>query len=160
MARRRPELYLKEDLVLDFFYVFSRFEYALKRTGFAKKQGRDGVAADWDAFAIEIENRGPDLEKVLTAGRYILKSPPNKQILEGRELSWKPARPTQSPIQDLLIYVRRVRNNLFHGGKYPAGPEPDTARDEDLLRASIAVLDAVLGLSCSLELRGNFEWDG
>jgi hypothetical protein len=34
-----------------------------------------------------------------------------------------------------------VRNNLFHGGKYPDGPEFEVARDRKIIRAALAILD-------------------
>ncbi len=39
-----------------------------------------------------------------------------------------------------LIYVRRVRNNLFHGGKY--FEEDAVNRDERLIDCSLVVLEA------------------
>lgn len=44
----------------------------------------------------------------------------------------------------LLVLVRRIRNNLFHGGKFPEGPEDDASRDRELLKSDIAVLQACL----------------
>jgi hypothetical protein len=47
-------------------------------------------------------------------------------------------------LERLLCYVRRVRNNLFHGGKFWAGYEWE--RDQELVDASIRVLHACLSL--------------
>jgi hypothetical protein len=44
----------------------------------------------------------------------------------------------------LFVVVRRIRNNLFHGGKYPSGPEPDLSRDEKLLMQAIRILEPAL----------------
>jgi hypothetical protein len=47
----------------------------------------------------------------------------------------------------LLVLVRRVRNNLFHGGKFPLQPIPEISRDESLLQSSLTVLGAALQLN-------------
>ena len=49
----------------------------------------------------------------------------------------------------VLRLVRVVRNNLFHGGKYPIPIEPleDMARNEVLLNPSIVVLRNCLSIS-------------
>ncbi len=49
----------------------------------------------------------------------------------------------------ILRLVRSVRNNLFHGGKYPleGGPIEDVARNNCLLQASITVLECCIELS-------------
>lgn len=59
-------------------------------------------------------------------------------------IAWDDSRPqTDSRADELLIYVRRVRNNLFHGGKFN-GHWFEPERSEPLLRYSIAILDACI----------------
>jgi hypothetical protein len=131
-------------LVLEFLFTFSRFEYALKRAGY---RGQDGEAAkaEWDRFENDLTAlSGDELAPVLARGEYILTTPPKKQVAHGGGLGWEDSAPTASRIKTVLIYVCRVRNNLFHGGKFPEGPVHDVARDRDLLRAGISVLRALL----------------
>lgn len=44
-----------------------------------------------------------------------------------------------SPARLLVLYIRRVRNNLFHGGKF-AGQWFDPDRSKALLEASVLLL--------------------
>lgn len=86
-------------------------------------------------------------------------APPRKQILSGSSLDWKAtvARTGEQYESYVLRLVRIVRNNLFHGGKYPApvGPLEEVGRNSLLLEASITVLKQCLRLSP--ELRAVFE---
>lgn len=42
--------------------------------------------------------------------------------------------------QYVIELLKTVRNNLFHGGKYPDGPVEEIARNREILRASLVVL--------------------
>jgi hypothetical protein len=126
-------------LAVEFFARFSRFEFALKETGFLRPT--EAAQADWNEFAKlpEIVALYDNLA-VDKAARYLIDHPPQKQVRHGQTLAWADE---QRPISDMKLVcemVRRVRNNLFHGGKKNDGNE----RDERLLRACIAVLDAML----------------
>ena len=72
--------------------------------------------------------------------------PPKRQIVrEDGSLTWEDLkRENVTAIRWLLKIVRRVRNNLFHGGKYPYTPLPEPARDTQLLESSLIVLEACL----------------
>jgi hypothetical protein len=51
---------------------------------------------------------------------------------------------TESDERYLLRLVRDVRNNLFHGGKYPAPTGPvdgEVLRNSKLLKACLTILD-------------------
>jgi hypothetical protein len=84
------------------------------------------------------------LAPVLALGAYARAKPPKKQVVQGGGLNWEDSVPTASEIKTLIIYVRRIRNNLFHGGKFPEGPMHDVARDTELLRSGVSVLKALL----------------
>ena len=135
--------------------MFSRFEYTLKQTGFVIE--RFGSAfADWDAFATE--RLQPKLNGIhnptfVAARTLLLSDPPKRQIKDKHagKWHWDPATPQrngESDAQYLLRLVRNVRNNLFHGGKYPEGPVMDSQlRDRQLLEACLNVI----GECCSLD---------
>ena len=141
---------IDRDLVLEFFLRFSRFEFALKVSGYA-----DGdttrVSPAWDRFARDIaemfdKGRTPDLQ---SACEYYLLNPPMKQVLANGTLSWStdlPVEPNRE-VELLIGLVRRVRNNLFHGGKYNAELHEETARKEELLRGAIEILGECLRAS-------------
>ena len=139
---------INRDLVLEFFLVLSRMEFALKVTGFAIGSETD-VKPNWDGFAQELRE---DFNKeatpeLLEASNYYLNLPPQKQVLQNGGLSWSSAMPNNSAeIEKLLILVRRVRNNLFHGGKYNHQGHEETARNESLLRHGITILRASMVL--------------
>jgi hypothetical protein len=143
-----------KDLIFEFFAVFSRFEYALKRSGFIPK-GKDSVPkdgdakADWTTYELELRGQFAKIQdqEFLEACAYITLEAPKKQVVEDGRLGWEPANPHEFKERDVLILLRRVRNNLFHGGKYPSGPVPDQARNNNAIRSCLVVLDACLGLS-------------
>ena len=136
-----------DDLAAELFRTFARFEYALKATGFHKG---DGVAEpNWRSFAETIPQvfTDPDDAVLREATRYILEHPPKKQMILDGMLNWTVAAPNTDLEPDLvLIYVRRVRNNLFHGGKFN-GRWFEPERSEQLLRHSLVVLRACLDAS-------------
>jgi hypothetical protein len=135
---------IDEKLVLEFLYAFSRFEYALKRSGYHGQEGK-AAQADWDRFENALTDLpAADIAFVLKCGNYILAKPPKKQVVTGNGMSWEESAPTASEMKTLIIYVRRIRNNLFHGGKFPEGSVHDVARDTDLLRSGVSVLTALL----------------
>ncbi len=65
-----------------------------------------------------------------------------------RSLVWEnlERREGQTDIGWLLVIVRTVRNNLFHGGKYPvpSGHIREPARDPKLLNCGLTVLETCL----------------
>jgi hypothetical protein len=145
-------------LVLQFFLVFARFEYALKRSGFLRGN-ESKVEPDWDRFADSLKDKFERSDKpdFIEALHYLNEHPPQKQVVRKRELGWAPnVRDVgESREKWVLRLVRTVRNNLFHGGKYPYpdGPIHEPARDRMLLSASLTVLEECLRLSPLLEAR-------
>ena len=141
------------DLVLRFFLVFSRFEYALKRAGFINGSS-DSVQPSWDGFSSRYRSTfDPSLTPELRAAYdYFVANPPRKQIFDGGALGWSEPqiRTTEPPFTWLLLMLRSVRNNLFHGGKYPIAPIQDPARNPALLQHSLIVLDACLPMNADV----------
>jgi len=134
------QLGIDRALVSRFFIVFSRLEYALKRTGSTKyaRGDENWVEANWTAFASEVDSRfRPEKTAALSqAVEYIEHHPPLKQVLASHRLDFKPVvEDTGVRLNNLLLAVRRARNNLFHGGKFPdpTGPIKDPGHDKDLL---------------------------
>jgi hypothetical protein len=134
-------------LAADMLTTFARLEYALKAAGFHKG---DGVAEpDWRSFAESVpaifENK---TDGALGEGiRYILDHPPKKQMIVDGSLAWADSAPNTDLHSDrVLIYVRRVRNNLFHGGKFN-GRWFAPQRSELLLRHSLTILRACVDAS-------------
>ena len=137
------------DLVFKFFTIFSLFEFALKKLGHRTKSGE--LKADWDDFARNIDNRffPNSTTTIQTSVDYLLNYPPKKQVLDpqGQMIfdDIHPNRNTNS--ENLSVYIRRVRNNLFHGGKFVY----DFQRDTELIKCSLIILEAWVQLDANLQ---------
>lgn len=127
---------LDKDLVLEFFGTFSYLECCLKKCGYAKNS-KHGIVICWDRFCKEHKMILSGLDsKMIT---YFEEKPPKNQIISdcGR-LAWEEdAHKGKCSFPRLLVLVRRVRNNLFHGGKYNV---EELDRNDVLLRYSLSVL--------------------
>ncbi len=130
-----PEEHRRE--ACKFFILFARFECALKASGFLKRP--DGRAdPNWDCFARVISDSFDRCQnqEVSEARAYMKSQPPRKQIAKSGRLDWSVECPdTSLDVVQLLKYVRRVRTNLFHGGKFQ-GANPDRQRDSELIQHS------------------------
>jgi len=118
-------------LALCMFITISRLEYALKASDFYCGNHRR-VEPDWERFARTLEPVVDDEYRpnsVINSFKYILENPPKKQIIKGEKLDWIHAEPAAvNEVDKILKYVRRVRNNLFHGGKFFHGGFDDPER--------------------------------
>lgn len=127
-----------------FLLIFSRFEFALKSLHYVRQQG-DRLIVEWRRFAHETAGTFRLNDELEQSIRILLTAPPARQILRDDRLDWEeehPVEPSAVTLEWLLDMVYRVRNNLFHGGKWP----PDPARDPELLEASEAVIAECLRL--------------
>lgn len=128
--------------VIDFFFYFSRFEHALKIKRFicTDKSAQYVVGVDWHAFIRTLPNNYPSgSEKVDNAIRYICNYPVKRQKTD---LTWV-ARSAITPpcFKMALNEVPKIRNNIFHGGKYL---RPNKVRDEALLINSTILIKTCL----------------
>lgn len=150
-------LRISRDLLLEFFLVFARFEYALKNSAFVqpgrsrRNETAPSAEPNWRAFASSIaglftKGHTPDLEQ---ACEYILINPPMRQVLINGDVAWDTTGPnlSLSETERLLFLVRRVRNNLFHGGKFSNEAFEDSDRQRRLLNGSLLVLNECLRVS-------------
>jgi len=140
-------LNVPRELTLDFLATFARFEFALKKAGYA--QGDDSkVLPDWNSFGRDVAKLDAALlAPVLNSCQYLQQHPPRKQVLQNGALHWVARQGTSgSAIGDVLLSVRTLRNNVFHGGKFPEGPVAEPLRDEALIRDCLTVLKGLLEL--------------
>lgn len=132
----------------EYFRLFSRFEYALKASGYLVPNSRD-AKADWERFSVEINDAFDkiDNKELKAAITFMLSEPPKKQINNNGVVDWDETLPNSKNQTDLLLlYVRRIRNNLFHGGKFNGhwfAPE----RSGPLIDSGIKILNACLQAS-------------
>lgn len=124
-----------------FFKVMMRLEYALKANGFAETN-RNRVEICWDRFANERLGRALfDTIRDSRKASTLISQPPSHQAIDiGGHLEFRPAAPVTC-VQDLLGALRRVRNNLFHGGK---SGDVDHDRNDTLIAESIYVITEIL----------------
>ncbi len=143
---------LDHDLLIEFFLTFARFEFALKAAGFVRG-GLQGARPDWDSFGRSLDLHTARLDRNCAAAvEYFSLHPPWRQVVTANRLAWDSAvrfAPVER-MEQVLELVRRVRNNLFHGGKFSDGVHNDPGRNELLLRHSLAVLHRCLELSPSV----------
>lgn len=147
------------ELVLEFFATFSRFEYALKRAHFVNSDRNHNVLPAWEKFADKLNGRIAAItnKDFVEARSYLLGKPPRKQVLtepgKSTDWEWKPnsRRSTDSEERYLLRLVCDVRNNLFHGGKYPGDSVDGTERNRDLLQACLTILYECLPLDVGVK---------
>ena len=136
-----PEPLQNKSLVYNFLVAFSVFEYSLKELGLASQSGNylkikwksfvDGISSDFE----NIENLPNQLQDAIN---YLFEHSPREQFFNGRNIEWKATSQdvTETNARWLLRILKTVRNNLFHGGKYPYDP----IRDTDLLQSCLIVL--------------------
>ncbi|RYG10867.1 MAG: hypothetical protein EOO07_21465 [Chitinophagaceae bacterium] len=130
--------------------TFSRMEYALKAAGYALGSAQK-VESDWDRFANEIHEQFSQIEtqEITEAKTLLLNNPPRKQVLKNERLVFQNqvVDQNQRNTQQIIRFVRTVRNNLFHGGKYIPNGEQEVGRNEALVNASLLVLKTCLELN-------------
>jgi len=157
--------HLDRNLITEFFFVFSRFEYALKRAGYVRANRAGYAEPDWVKFGQDIQphynrHETTSLEEAID---YLFSEPPKRQVVgEDGSLRWEDLEQNanQTELARLLAIVRTVRNNLFHGGKYPYLPVPDPARDTRLLESGLTVLASCLNWSPRVESYYSSYLDG
>lgn len=127
------------------FKVMMRLEFALKDRGYLKTHENDKdtrVEIDWDQFANkclgkEFWLKVKEFKEIAT----LIDTPPKHQIRAvSGNLDWEDAKPVTN-IQELIGAVKRVRNNLFHGGK---SGDPDRGRNEALYLCALFVIEQIL----------------
>lgn len=140
-------------LAFDFFYWFSRFEFALKEAQ-CLKSTEEGAKAEvsWDRF-IE-KHRGA--YHLTPAGQALIDAKPQRQIVSAGGLAFRDFgfNASASDLERVMRLANTVRNNLFHGGKHGSDywDEPDRMRD--LLTTTIKALD---DLAAQAGLQGDYE---
>lgn len=149
MNLETAELNLNEldRLAFEFFKLFAQYEYALKAMGYGRS--RNGHAeADWDRFANEVGAQVLRLETpdVKEACDYLFRTPPKRQVwADAGHVDWATVTSQDRSAQTLFAHLRRVRNNLYHGGKFN-GRWIDPDRSRELIGSSLGILRALTEL--------------
>jgi len=140
----RPAL---SSLAFDFFFWFSRFEFALKENGYLRSQTPgDAAEPGWDAFVAQWKDGFVLSEEAA----YLLANPPDRQIVgPGGGLDWKPVGlgDCTSDLAKVARLLKTARNNLFHGGKHGSAYWDSPKRTAALLKAGEGVLHQLSALA-------------
>lgn len=133
------------ELVFRFFACFSLLEYAIKKA-YPPSSAQDGTRinkVDWTGFinAIDSKPAGTDSPELQRAHEYLKVYKPKGQVYkdkgQGLQPDWDDRSNTENGNLLISRHIRKVRDNLFHGGKtgyeYP--------RDTLLLTYSLMILE-------------------
>ncbi len=133
-----------QDSYFEFFYWFSRFEFALKSNGYLENKSEGSKAAPgWKDFVDFYSEK----YQISNEGRQLIEKRPQKQVVGPHEnLYWMDIdlRRCKSELCVVICLLRLVRNNLFHGGKHE---NIDPNRNKEILRIGKTVLDEVADLA-------------
>lgn len=137
-------------LAFDFFYWFSRFEFALKENAYLQSHDVGANAEPgWDDFVKKWQGQYIASAEALA----LLAAKPERQVVAANdELKWQAVglADRKSELARVVRLLKTVRNNLFHGGKHGGAGWDDPKRTLLLLSSGKSVLDKLAQLA-SLE---------
>lgn len=144
-----------DNITYDFFIAFSRMEFALKHTGYARPDNRRNAMADWDSFAVNNDKAFQTKltekknKSLIEATNYLFDTPPKRLKYISNKLSWEKRDTIKNrTLKELLLVIRGVRNNLFHGSKRLAITEE--SRNSFLLNYGLIILNECLNIDRNL----------
>lgn len=123
----------------EFFYWFSRFEFALKENRYLKDTTVGAKAEpSWNAF---VEKWSATYVPSAAALKLIAENP-KRQVVGLTELEFRAVGFDDNPSElgKVVRLASTVRNNLFHGGKHGHENWDDPVRTEMLLNLVITLL--------------------
>jgi hypothetical protein len=132
----------------EFFYWYSRFEYALKENGYIKSGRYKEVFPDWNKFKLEHAIEFSPTQEFST----LREAPPQCQAYRDDRCVWEELilDREETELGQALLILRTIRNNLFHGGKHNHSDWDDPKRNIFLLINGKNLLDYLASIS-SLE---------
>ncbi|WHL19938.1 hypothetical protein [Stenotrophomonas acidaminiphila] len=153
---------VSENLAIPLFRAFAVLEYQLKRRHAFLKADRFGNAmVDWSEVKAAVDGF-PAADFVLQLDAFTrqkvldgARERPKVQVVVnsgGRRKATFEPRPLQPPnevrsdARALVEATKRVRNNLFHGGKEDPGEQPFDGDDDEWGRAALDVAQTLLDL--------------
>jgi hypothetical protein len=134
-----------QELCIEYFFMFSRFEYALKENGFLKKSRYKNAEPNWKKFVEEFGSTYVPSDEA----RNLLKNPPDRHIVRDDCCQWEKIDFDHfaSDLDKVVFIIKTIRNNLFHGGEnsHPDWDNPE--RNAFLIKNAISVLGNLAELS-------------
>lgn len=135
-----------QKLAFDYFYWFSRFEFALKENGKIKRGYRNSALADWSGFTKDYEKH----YRLDNSAKKLMENPPEYQVVENKNhYKWVPVSfdHDSSELSRIILIIKTIRNNLFHGGKHGADGWDNPDRVKYLLGLGISVLNSLANMA-------------
>ncbi len=130
-----------KDVSFDYFYWFSKFEFALKEKGYLKNHDVGAKAErSWNEFCESYSTEYVASEEA----RLLIELHPKRQfVAEHGKLHWRPVGISHcnNDLCKVVTMLNTVRNNLFHGGKYGDNEVDSKERNLKLLSLGKVVLD-------------------
>jgi hypothetical protein len=142
-----------KDAAFEYFYWFSRFEFALKENGFLKNHAA-GAKADpsWEAFQDKHRSQYVASPEAM---RLIELHPKRQVVARIDQLEWAPVglAHCSDDLCRVITLLKTVRNNLFHGGKHGDVDIDSRKRNLELLNTGKLVLDQLASIG---DLEGDY----
>jgi len=140
---REAYSHIDDDLILDFFIVFSRFEYALKEAGYIRSSKAE---VNWCDFIEKIETDFSLGPLGNPKNMDLFKEFKTQTICEDK-LDWRDFKFNEdnSNANNVVNVIRTIRNNLFHGGKtseFCSGL--NKSRDEELMKYALKYIEILI----------------
>lgn len=136
-----------EALAFEFFYWFSRFEFALKENAFLASHAVGARASPgWDDFV----KTWCTAFQLTPAAQELRTSAPKRQVVGANDgLQWvdEDFSGCNTELAKVVRLLKNVRNNLFHGGKHGIKDWDDPPRTIALLRSGKKVLDELADMA-------------
>ena len=130
----------------NFFFWFSRFEFALKENKLLQSNTVGAPAKpSWPQFH---QKYGATYTPT-SAAREMLSLHPKQQLIGTTGLTWEPVDVAKCPTElcKVVRMLTTVRNNLFHGGKRGDTDMDNKSRNLRLLQAGKIILDELADLA-------------
>ena len=145
---RREEISKElESASFEYFYWFSRFEFALKKNKLLKRMDPGAKAEpSWEAF----KEQDKESYKLSDEAKKIIELHPKRQFVnESHELDWKPVGIDHctNDLCRIITMLNAIRNNLFHGGKHGDIDMDSRERNLGLLNNAKVILDQLVALA-------------
>lgn len=128
------------EFAFDFFYWFSRFEFALRENGYLTSSAVGAHAQpDWDRFVVARQDHYAPSQ----AACALIEANPLRQIVGNNGIltfEEAPFPPNATELRRVVGLAKTVRNNLFHGGEHGSENWDDPDRMTQLLTVTTTVL--------------------
>jgi hypothetical protein len=128
----------------EFFYWFSRFEFALKENRYIRKGPSNAALPDWHKF----RDRFSGAYKPSRESALLMSAPPERQVFADGSYKWKKVdlEKESADLGKVILILKTIRNNLFHGGKSSEKDWDNPDRNIFLLENGKKVLDSLARL--------------